>query len=315
MSNCEHLSKNNDEEINLDTIIKTNENLLDSINVLIEHTKTTNKKEDLGDRIKKYESVFTGKRIDPSLPFVMRLDGHAFSKFVGGLNKPYDYNLHQAFINTTISLMKQFHADTAYTHSDEISLLFYPKKQRNSDEWREPFFGGRIQKLISIAAGFCTMTFNKELLCIFYPLKDDYTETTYNRMINSQTYFDCRLFQLPNDNEMFSYMFWRSKVDCTRNNVYELARRHYSKKELDKKSTKERINMLANKSVIWENEPACFRHGSFIKRIKIDNKESSKIKFTFKQIDVDLIKFSNEINELLKCEVIDNNNSIKSETT
>ena len=83
----------------------------------------------LGDRIKKYEQNFTGQKIDPSLPFVMRLDGNGFSMFTRGLHKPYDYNFHQAFINTTKLLMKEYQADTAYTHSDEISLLFYPKKK------------------------------------------------------------------------------------------------------------------------------------------------------------------------------------------
>lgn len=82
----------------------------------------------LGDKIKQFEVVFTGARIDPSLPFVMRLDGHCFSKFSRGLHKPYDYNFHRAFLNTTIRLVKEFGADTGYTHSDEISLLFYPKR-------------------------------------------------------------------------------------------------------------------------------------------------------------------------------------------
>ena len=69
----------------------------------------------LGDRIKSYETIFTSPKIDPSLPYVMRLDGHSFSKFTKGVKKPYDYNLHQAFINTTIKLMKEYHADTGYT--------------------------------------------------------------------------------------------------------------------------------------------------------------------------------------------------------
>ena len=92
--------------------------------------------EELGNRIKTYESKFTAQKIDPSLPFVMRFDGHGFSKFTGGLHKPYDYNFHQAFINTAIALIREFRADTVYTHSDEISLLFYPKKQKNSEKIR-----------------------------------------------------------------------------------------------------------------------------------------------------------------------------------
>ena len=81
---------------------------------------------------RKMKKKFTSERIDPSKPFVMRLDGHGFSKFTRGLHKPYDYNFHKAFVNTASLLMKEYHADTAYTHSDEISLLFYPKKKRNA---------------------------------------------------------------------------------------------------------------------------------------------------------------------------------------
>src|SRR3989304_6659649 len=101
------------------------------------------------------------------MPFVMRLDGIGFSKFTRGLHKPYDYNFHQAFTNTTMQLMKESHAATAYTHSDEISLLFYPKRNKNDTDWIEPHFGGRIQKVISTAASFCAMVFNKELVSIF----------------------------------------------------------------------------------------------------------------------------------------------------
>lgn len=126
----------------------------------------------INDRIKAYEKEFTGKKIDASLPFVMRLDGHAFSKFTSGLKSPYDYNLHQSFTNTVMYLMKEFHADTAYTHSDEISLLFYPQRTKKDDNWKEPFFGGRIQKMISICSAMCTMFFNKELVNIFSGIED-----------------------------------------------------------------------------------------------------------------------------------------------
>ena len=113
----------------------------------------------ISDRINSisYEIEFTGKKIDVSVPYVIRLDGHAFSNFTRGLQKPYDYNFHKAFSNTAMYLMKEFRADTAYTHSDKISLLFYPQRTKKDDGWREPLYGGRIQKMISICAGMCTM--------------------------------------------------------------------------------------------------------------------------------------------------------------
>jgi len=261
-------------------------------------------KPSLSDRIKSYESEFTSKKIDHSLPFVMRLDGHAFSKFTSGLKSPYDYNLHQIFTSTAMYLMKEFRADTAYTHSDEISLLFYPQRTKDNKNWRESHFGGRIQKMISIGAGACTMFFNKELVNVFSGLKDEYPDrvTAYNRMMNSQAYFDCRIFQLPNDTEMFSYMYFRSQIDCRRNHVYELSRKSYTKTELHGKSTERRILMLKEKGVDWLNEPACFRRGTFFKRVRRDM-ENNLIRFDFKEISVDLVKFDDNINHVLKCEI------------
>lgn len=40
--------------------------------------QSTGPKEGLGDRMKKYEAKFMQK-IDPKLPFIIRLDGHKFS--------------------------------------------------------------------------------------------------------------------------------------------------------------------------------------------------------------------------------------------
>lgn len=119
--------------------------------------------ESVGDRMKKYENALCTTKVDFSKPFVVRIDGHNFRIFTRGLKKPYDYNLHQVFVNVCEMLIKEFNAHTVYTHSDEISLLYYPKKTKNKDEWREPPFGGRIQKLVSIIAGYTTSKFNCEL--------------------------------------------------------------------------------------------------------------------------------------------------------
>lgn len=262
----------------------------------------------LEDRMKSYESK---ERIDASQPFVMRFDGHAFSRFTRGTHKPYDYNLNQAFAEVTKYLTKELGADLGYTHSDEISLLFWPKRTRDGEKWREPMFGGKIQKIISIAAGMCTMFFNQKLQQIFENKEDEYKDEDgqikgfYVRTQSSCAYFDCRIFQLPDDAEMFSYLFWRSKVDCKRNHVFELARRHFTKAELHKKGTGQRIQMLAEKDVDWDKEPACFRRGSFFKRKRrtMPPGQEELVRFDIAEVDVELTKFNEEINEMLKCPV------------
>ena len=265
----------------------------------------------LDDRMKEYEKEFTSQKIDSSLPIVMRLDGHAFSQYTRGLHKPYDYNFQQIFAETTKELMKEYRADLGYTHSDEISLLFYPKRTKNDDDWREPHFGGRIQKMITTAAGFCTMKFNQIGRELYADKKEEYimsadepVREVYNRIMEGKAYFDCRIFQLPNDPEMFSYLFWRSQVDCRRNHVFELARSHFTKSELHGKGTKERIAMLSSKGVDWTKEPACFRRGSFFKRArKVIPTQPDLVRFEYTEVDVELTKFDDQINELLKSEI------------
>ena len=43
----------------------------------------------LDDRMKEYENGYK-MVVDPSKPYIIRLDGHGFSKFVKPFNKPYD---------------------------------------------------------------------------------------------------------------------------------------------------------------------------------------------------------------------------------
>lgn len=268
----------------------------------------------LGDRIKSYESIFTSQQIDQSLPYVMRLDGHGFSKFTKGLS--FDINLHNTFVAVTKLLMKEYNSQTGYTHSDEISLLFYP--QYNDDKVVEPHFGGRIQKVISTAAAYCTMVFNNHLRVEFETHKEDYikneqSQQAYDRMISSTAYFDCRIFQIPNDAEMFSYMFWRSQVDCRRNHAFLLSRQHYSNRQLNGVNTADKLLLLREKGVIWEDEPAFWRRGSFIKRIP--RMVSDVTRHDYVEIDVDLVKFNDDINHILKCKVYDPLDFMKRGTT
>jgi tRNA(His) guanylyltransferase len=257
------------------------------------------KKESVLTRMKQYEHVFTGQCIDVTKPFVIRLDGTGFSKFTRGLQKPYDYNFSTVFFNTAKNLMKEYGANLAYTHSDEISLLFYPTMNKKG-ELKEPMFGGKLQKMVSKSSAFCTMIFNNELIQSFKYIQKEYDEKTWKRMMSSTAYFDSRIFQMPDDHEMFSYIFSRSQVDCKRNHVFELSRKYYSIAELNKKSTGERIHMLSEKGIDWDKEPLCFRRGTFFKRVIYKD----TIRGICEQVDIELTKFNDKINELLKSKVL-----------
>jgi len=56
----------------------------------------------LGERMKEYKHELNPKVL-PYLPFIIRLDGHKFSKFTRGLKCPFDDNFSQAMINNELS--------------------------------------------------------------------------------------------------------------------------------------------------------------------------------------------------------------------
>jgi tRNA(His) 5'-end guanylyltransferase len=74
-------------------------------------------------RLKPLESAVDFE-VPATQPFVIRLDGVAFSTFTKGLPRPFDYHLTEAMVSTTVDLLTKFNATMAYTQSDEISLVF-----------------------------------------------------------------------------------------------------------------------------------------------------------------------------------------------
>jgi tRNA(His) 5'-end guanylyltransferase len=97
--------------------------------------------DDLGDRMKAYESLETERLIDPELPLVVRLDGRAFSTFTRGMDKPFDARITEIMGAVTAHLVNQAHAIVGYTQSDEITLILESESPESV-----PIFGGRVFK-------------------------------------------------------------------------------------------------------------------------------------------------------------------------
>ena len=97
-----------------------------------------NEKDSLAIRMKSYEAQYE-QRISYDEFLICRIDGHKFSKFTKGFDKPFDKILSETMIKTTESLIKKFGAVTGYTQSDEISLVFPPmyKEKLVPIEWKE----------------------------------------------------------------------------------------------------------------------------------------------------------------------------------
>ena len=136
------------------------------------------------------------------------------------------------------------------TQSDEISLMWYAEDFKS-----QLFFAGKKQKMVSTLAAMATAKFMQEVLWAF-PERFDSLPT-----------FDARVFQLPNKEEAMNCFLWRVK-DAVKNSISMAASCHYSHKELMNKNSSQKIEMLYNNGILWQDYPMYFKNGTFVKRVE-----------------------------------------------
>src|SRR5579859_3955752 len=156
--------------------------------------------DDLGDRMKRYESAEAGRRLMPLVPALARLDGRAFHSFVRGLERPYDRRLSDLMIDTATFLVRETNAVVGYTQSDEITLAWVAEEFE-----ARIFFDGRVQKMASVLAALCTAHFNRRLPACLPPEYADRLPV-----------FDCRVWSVPTLEEAANTFVWRER-DATMN--------------------------------------------------------------------------------------------------
>lgn len=212
--------------------------------------------DNLGDRMKQYESTEADPKLRPHRPVYIRLDGRAFSTFTRGLPRPYDRKLSWIMAEVTKTLQAKTKAAIAYTQSDEISLGWFGVEDINTF-----LFGGRIQKITTVLAGLASAKFNQ--LCI--QLGGTYAERAYQQV----PHFDARIYQVPNNMELMNSFVWREQ-DCQRNSVSMAAQAKFSHKQLQKKDSAAMKAMLIEVAAPYENMPEFFRKGSYFKRVLVE---------------------------------------------
>lgn len=213
------------------------------------------KNDDLGDRMKLFEKMEAGRCFMPKLPICIRIDGKTFSKWTKGLKRPYDERLVQLMVHTTERLVEETNALVGYTQSDEISLILY-----SEDHKSQVFFDGKIQKIVSVLASMATVYFN-DAVPIFVPEKKSYLAL-----------FDARAWIVPSPEEAVNNLLWR-ELDATRNSVSMAAQHYFSHKSLQGKSCNEMQDVLMlEKGVNWNDYPAFFKRGTYIRRQKVVRK-------------------------------------------
>lgn len=210
--------------------------------------------ETLGDRLKSYEAEFeTEIGIDKHI--IVRIDGHKFSKYTKGFNRPFDEILSRAMEETTKELVKEFQAVVGYTQSDEITLVLSnkisnkPFKEPKQDT--EHHYNGRVQKLASLTAGFATMAFNRALLDVsidlfvdaYDPDKSTQDEDAYLSNLSAKhakAWFDARVYAVDSDIEAFNSVLWRIR-DAEKNSRSMFAQAYCKHKDLQKMTGKEQV--------------------------------------------------------------------------
>lgn len=267
--------------------------------------------EKLGDRMKRYENIIDNLiTIKPNESFIIRLDGRSFSKFTKKFHKPFDIVFIKAMSLTTLDLVKQFNAQTGYTHSDEITLIFdskcneleyLEKKSKNismKDDSLSTFhmFNGRIQKILSLISSYCSVRFNYHLVKLIEPIEELYDLKFVEVIKSMNATFDSRImiFDQAKKYEILNHQIWRSIHDCYRNAVSTYAYTYFGPKKIENKNTNQMIQMLLNeKNLDWNDStqvPTFIKHGLYCKKIIvdkiIDGNLASRAEYIFKQYKI-----------------------------
>jgi tRNA(His) guanylyltransferase len=187
----------------------------------------------LGERMKRnYEDV-TRYKLPRRTFIIVRIDGKAFHSYTKAFQnaKPFSDFLAACMDDSALMLTKQMMGfQFAYGQSDEYSFVLTDFAKHET----EPWFGGNIQKIASVAASIFTANFNSVV------------------RMSKPAYFDARVFTIPEYEEVLNYFIWRQK-DCMKNAIHMIAREHFSEKVLTGMSTELKKDLLISNGIDVDN--------------------------------------------------------------
>ena len=197
----------------------------------------------LGDRMKSYEQV-TRAILLPHSYTILRIDGRAFHSYLRHATRPFDSQFTADMQAVGAALCREASGTViAYGQSDEISLVLSDLAPQS-----QPWFGGVVQKMASVAAGVATAA-----------LID-------RRGSTGIPHFDARLFTLPSDLEVANYLIWRQR-DAVRNSISMAAQAKFSAKRLHGVNGDQMQDMLWREhNINWNDYPDVHKRGWIVTR-------------------------------------------------
>jgi tRNA(His) 5'-end guanylyltransferase len=202
----------------------------------------------LHDRMKAYEAA-QGPVIDPDLPWIVRVGGKAFRTWTRGLARPFSPELVAAMNEAARVLSAQVQgASLGYVQSDEITIAIPAR----ANDAVEPWFGGKVQKIVSVAAS-CAAS----VVTLASPL-----------MFGGEsrlTMFDARAFNLPSAAEAANCLVWRQQ-DAIRNSVSAVGQAVFSHRQLQGVSVRQLREKLSAAGSPWEGFEPGVQRGRWVRR-------------------------------------------------
>lgn len=212
----------------------------------------------LGDRMKEYEATSQSSLLRRT-PVIIRIDGRAFHTFTRCLTTldpsvmqtPFSTTMNSCMVSTTAACVLGVQsAVLAYTQSDEISILLRDWDRHETQQW----FGGNVQKMVSVSASIATAAFNFKFAGVRQPIQ-----------LTDMAQFDSRVYNIPTE-EVANYFLWRQQ-DASRNSVQMLGRYYFSAKQMHGKNNSEVQDMLMlERGVNWNDLPTWMKRGTCISR-------------------------------------------------
>lgn len=191
----------------------------------------TIKKDSLGDRMKRHESVSRNFLVS-KVPVIIRVDGKAFHTLTRGFEKPFDSSMMLAMDAAAYAVAKEIQGCKAYyVQSDEVSFLLTDYDKVESQGW----FDYNQNKLVSLTAAYMSIFFYDAIVgChenVQFPV------------------FDSRAFNV-NREDVANYFLWRMK-DYHRNSINMYAQHFFSHKQLKGKNLATVHDMLYGIDKNW----------------------------------------------------------------